>query len=110
MPANWEDFERLDIRMGTIVHCELFAEARRPAYKIQVDLGPLGVKRSSAQLTDLYTCEELVGRQVICVCGFAPKQIGPLMSQVLITGFRLQTGAVVLASADQDVPNGTQLV
>ncbi|MFT5523206.1 MAG: tRNA-binding protein [Pirellulaceae bacterium] len=108
--ASWEEFQKLDIRVGTIVRAEIFPEARRPAYKLWVDVGELGTKKSSAQITDLYSIEDLVGRQVLCVCGFPPKQVGPLMSEVLVTGFVLDDSSVVLAQPQRSIPNGTRLL
>ncbi|MBU3677995.1 MAG: tRNA-binding protein [Candidatus Kapabacteria bacterium] len=107
--ASMEDFDRLDLRVGTIVRAEPFPEARKPAYKLWIDLGGGEMRRSSAQITDLYTPESLVGRQVVCVCGFAPKQIGPWMSEVLVTGFHLPDGSVALCVPDAPVTNGTKL-
>ncbi len=109
MPT-FDDFTALQIRVGTIVHAEPFPEARKPAYKLRVDFGGGDVRRSSAQITDLYTPEALVGQQVVCVCGFPPKQIGPWMSEVLVTGFHRQDGAVVLCVPHQPVPDGTPLL
>lgn len=106
---SWDDFAKIDMRIGTITKVEEFPEARKPAYKIWVDLGELGEKKSSAQLTKLYKKEELVGIQVLCVCNFPPRQVGPIKSEVLITGFCLEEGAVVLASSLSKVPNGTAL-
>jgi len=107
---TWSDFERVELRVGTIVEVKEFPEARRPAYKLLVDLGAeLGVKRSSAQITKLYTEAELVGRQVICVTNFEPRQVGPFMSEVLVTGFVGDEGEVVLAVPERSVPNGTRL-
>lgn len=107
---EWLDFERIELRAGTIVVVEDFPEARKPAYKLTVDFGPeLGIKRSSAQITTLYTKDELVGRQVLAVVNFPPKQIGPFRSEVLVTGFYREDGAVVLAVPDQSVPNGAKL-
>lgn len=107
---SWEDFEKVELRIGTIVDVQDFPEARRPAYKIKVDLGPdLGIKKSSAQVTDIYSKEEILGKQVICVCNFPPKQVGPYMSEVLVTGFYNEDNKVVLATVERKVPNGARL-
>ena len=107
---SWADFEKVELRAGTIIQVEEFPEAKIPAYKIQVDLGEaLGIKKSSARITHLYKKEELLGKQVICVCNFAPKQIGPYISEVLVTGFVFDGGTVVLAQTERPVPNGTLL-
>ncbi len=107
---SYADFERVDIRVGTIVGAEPNPRARKPAYILNVDFGPaIGVKKSSAQLTIHYRPEELVGRQVAAVVNFPPKQIGPLMSEVLVLGFPDANGDVVLVGVDKPVPNGGKL-
>lgn len=107
---NWSDFERVELRAGTIVSAEVFPEARVPAYKLLVDFGPdIGRRKSSAQITDLYEADELVGKQVVAVVNFPPKQIGPFLSECLVTGFHRDDGKVVLATVDSDVPNGAKL-
>lgn len=107
---SWEDFEKVELRIGTIVDVQDFPEARRPAYKIKVDLGPeLGIKKSSAQVTEIYSKEEILGKQVICVCNFPPKQVGPYMSEILVTGFYNEDNKVVLATVERKVPNGARL-
>lgn len=106
---SWQHFEQTDIRVGTIVEVNDFPEARRPAYQLLVDLGPLGLKKSSAQVTDLYKREELLGRQVLCVTNLGKKQIGKFMSEVLVTGFENENGAIVLAQPASTVPNGAKL-
>lgn len=107
---EWADFDRVELRVGTVIEVSEFPEARRPALLMKVDFGPqLGIMRSSAQLTDLYSPGTLVGRQVVAVVNFPPRQIGPVMSQCLVTGFHREDGAVVLAVPDQPVPNGARL-
>ena len=107
---SWQDFENVDLRVGTIVTAEVFSEARLPAYILQVDFGPdIGVLKSSAQITDLYHAEGLVGQQVIGVVNFPPKQIGPIQSQCLITGFPQADGTVVLIQPERPVENGSKL-
>jgi len=106
---TWNDFEKVELRAGTIIRVEDFPDARKPAYRLFVDLGELGVKSSSAQLTKLYKKEDLVGRQVICVTNFAPKQIGTFVSEILTTGFILDDGVVVLSQTERKVPNVSRL-
>ncbi len=109
-PLSYAEFQRVDIRVGRIVDVQDFPEARKPAWKLTVDFGEFGVRRSSAQITTLYRKEDLVGRQVIAVLNFPPKQIGPFRSEVLVTGFAREDGAIVLAQPQQPVPNGSKLV
>jgi len=110
MTISYDDFARVDIRVGTIVDVQPYPEARKPAYKLAVDFGPeLGVKRSSAQVTVYYAPETLLGRQVAAVVNFPPKQIGKFMSEVLVLGFPDGDGSVVLVVPDKPVPNGGKL-
>lgn len=107
---RWDDFARVELRAGTIVDASEFPEARKPAYKVTVDFGEdIGTKVASAQITDLYAPNDLVGKQVVAVVNFPPKQIGPFLSECLITGFYRDDGSVVLTTVDQPVPNGARL-
>lgn len=107
---TWQDFQNVDIRVGTIVRVEDFPEARNPAYKLWIDVGELGEKCSSAQITHLYDKEKLTGRQVICVTNFPKKQIANFFSEVLVVGFMNEEKQVVLAVPDQKVANGSRLM
>ena len=109
MTIEWEDSEKIDLRIGTITQVEDFPEAKRPAYKIWVNLGELGIKKSSAQITTLYKKEELLGKQVLCVCNFRPRQVGPFMSEILVTGLYDENKAVHLVTVDGRVPDGANL-
>lgn len=107
---DMEDFTKIDLRIGTVLRVEVFDKARKPAYKIWIDLGPeLGVKKSSAQVVDLYHPTDLIGRQLLCVCNFKPRQIADFMSEVLVTGFTSLEGGIVLATPERNVPNGAKL-
>lgn len=107
---SWDDFMQVELRAGTIVAAEPFPEARKPAWKLTVDFGgEIGTRRSSAQLTALYQPEQLIGKQVLAVLNFPPKQIGPFISECLVTGLYREDGTVVLAVPDQPVPNGARL-
>ena len=108
---TYADFERVEIRVGTIVEAAPFPEARKPAWKLTIDFGPeIGLKKSSAQITVHYTPEDLIGRQVLGVVNFPPRQIGPVRSEVLTLGFEDEAGSIVLAATDKPVPNGRKLM
>ena len=106
---TWNDFEKVELRVGTIISAEDFPEARKPAYKLTIDFGEFGTKRSSAQITKHYTKEDLIGKQVVCVINFPTKQIGPFISECLTTGFADAEGNVVLTQPERLVPNGTKI-
>ncbi|HCS53995.1 tRNA-binding protein [Rubinisphaera sp.] len=107
---SWSDFERIELRVGTIIFVDDFPEARKPAYKIKVDFGAeIGIKQSSAQITDLYSKDDLLNRQIVGVINFPAKQIGPVRSECLITGFYNEDGAVVLAIPERPIGNGAKL-
>jgi tRNA-binding protein len=111
MPTiSFDDFQKVDVRIGTIVDTQPFPEARKPSFKLMIDFGPeIGTRKSAAQITKHYKPEELVGRQVAAVINFPPRQIGPTMSEVLTLGFPDEEGAVVLIAPDSKVPNGGRL-
>ena len=107
---SYDDFQKVDVRVGTITEALPFPEARKPAYKLKIDFGEaIGIKRSSAQITVHYQAEELVGRQVAGVVNFAPRQIGPFMSEVLTLGFADENGDIVLLEPEHSVPNGSRM-
>ncbi|QIL75393.1 tRNA-binding protein [Hymenobacter sp. HDW8] len=111
VPLTWSEFERVDLRVGTVLEARTFPEARKPAYQLLIDLGPeIGTKRSSAQITRHYQPEDLVGRQVLCVVNFPVKKIGPFRSEVLVTGAADENGDIVLAALAGAVPNGSRLI
>lgn len=107
---DWQDFEKVELRVGRVTSAEVFAEARTPAYRLEVDFGDeIGVKKSSAQITELYEPGELVGKLVVAVVNFPPKQIGPMMSECLVTGFHDSDGRVALCVPEHEVPLGAKL-
>lgn len=107
---TWNDFEKVELRVGTIIEAFEYPEARKPAYKVRVDFGEFGIKMSSAQITKHYTLEELIGRQIIGVVNFPKKQIGKFMSEFLVTGFADENGDIVLSTVERKVPNGSKLI
>ena len=106
---NWNDFEKVELRVGTILEVYDFPEARKPAYKVKVDFGEFGIKLSSAQITKHYSKEQLIGTQIIGVINFPKKQIGKFMSEFLVTGFADENGEIVLSSLKGKVPNGSKM-
>lgn len=106
---TWADFEKVDMRVGTIIHAEIFAEAKKPAYKLQIDFGSLGVKKSSAQITKFYHPEDLIGKQIIAVVNFPPKQIGPFMSECLVMGAVDKEGGVTVLNPSLKCENGLRI-
>lgn len=107
---SWQDFEQVELRVGTVLKAEPFPEARKPAWKLTIDFGAdIGERKSSAQVTDNYSAEELVGKQVVAVVNFPKKQIGPMMSECLVTGFYREDGSVILCVPDKQVPDGAKL-
>lgn len=108
---SWDEFTKVELKVGTVIRAEEFPEARKPAYKVWVDFGgELGVKKSSAQITVHYKPEDLIGKQIVAVVNFPPMQIGPIKSEFLLTGFYDEDGAVVIAQPERPVPNGARLV
>lgn len=109
MLISYEDFEKVDIRIGTVLAVEDFPRAKNKSYKLEIDLGDLGIKKSSAQITTLYRKEDLIGKQVLCVINFPPKNIAGFQSEVLTMGFKNESGEVVLATSERKVFNGSRL-
>ncbi|VXD19324.1 tRNA-binding protein [Marinoscillum sp. 108] len=107
---TWKDFEQVDMRVGTVVRVENFPEARKPAYKLEINFGPeIGTKKSSAQITDLYKISDILGKQVIAVVNFPPKQIGPYISECLVMGIYNQNNQVILLQPERAAPNGAKI-
>jgi tRNA-binding protein len=107
---SWNDFEKVELRVGTIIEAFEYPEARKPAYKVKVDFGEFGIKMSSAQITKHYSLQDLIGRQIVGVINFPKKQIGKFMSEFLVTGFADENGDIVLSSVERKVPNGSKLI
>lgn len=107
---NWQDFEKVELRVGTILEALVFPEARKPAFKLKVDFGEFGIKTSSAQITKHYKIDDLPGKQIVGVINFPKKQIGKFMSEFLVTGFADEDGDIVLTTVERQVPNGSKLV
>lgn len=108
MPV-YKDFEKIDLRVGTIIHAQFFEKAKKPAYQLEIDFGVLGLKKSSAQITQHYSCEELIGKQVIAVVNFPPKQIANFFSECLVLGIVENGGGVVLLQPERQVENGMRI-
>lgn len=107
---DWKDFQKVELRVGTIISAEDFPEAKKPAYILKIDFGPeIGLRKSSAQITELYSKEELRNKKIMAVVNFPPKQIGPIISECLVTGFHREDGKVVLSTPDKDIHNGARL-
>jgi tRNA-binding protein len=110
-PISWDDFAKVELRVGRVISAEAFPAARKPAYVLSIDFGPeIGLRKSSAQITQLYTPQQLIGRLVVAVINFPKKQIGPFMSECLVTGFHNENGEVALCVPDKPVPLGTKLL
>jgi tRNA-binding protein len=109
MDLSWDEFARVDMRVGVVIDAQDFPEARRPAFKLWVDFGPLGIKRSSVQITERYAARDLIGRRVVGVVNFPPKQIGPFVSEVLVLGAYDDAGQVILLRPDFDAPPGSRI-
>lgn len=109
-PISWHHFEKVELRVGTVVKAQVFEKAKKPAYQIWADFGAFGIKKSSAQITVNYTCETLIGQQIIGVINFEPKQIADFISEFLVTGFADENGNIVLSQPQMKVPNGSKLI